>query len=110
MQTHHPIAIAHLIPVANPLGPEPLTAFDWQCCFCYRNNNEAQHPFQCTNPACLHVRVRDNRPSPAERGTRTTSMGMIYSSRLTRTNGVEVCPDCTDVAYTFVDGRGEGVR
>ncbi|KAH7625858.1 hypothetical protein B0T09DRAFT_393062 [Sordaria sp. MPI-SDFR-AT-0083] len=120
--------VAVPVPAASDLGPQgpgthhvvrvrdeaagtaasqmPIHSFDWVCCFCHRNNNEMQHPLQCTNPACLHVRVRDNRPPP-ERGTRTTST-MTYRHQA-RTPGVEVCPDCTDVAYTFVVGRREAV-
>ncbi|KAK3348139.1 hypothetical protein B0H65DRAFT_462512 [Neurospora tetraspora] len=84
----------------------PTHTFDWVCCFCHRNNNEAQHPKQCTNPTCLHVRVIDTREG-ADQGRRTTR-GLI-DGRNTGTAGVEVCPDCSYIAYTWVDGRRQPV-
>ncbi|KAK1777685.1 hypothetical protein QBC45DRAFT_416197 [Copromyces sp. CBS 386.78] len=48
--THHVVQVRDEAPGIT-VPRMPIHSFDWVCCFCHRNNNEATHPLQCTNPA-----------------------------------------------------------
>lgn len=99
-------SLQRIVRVRNPspgtASRLPSFSYDWVCCFCHRNNNESQHPLHCTNPACLHVRVVDNRKGK-EKG-RPIADQLIYRPFEPKVPGVEVCPDCSYVTYQWLDG------